>query len=74
MHTLFQVHRLIQKRACASFGIEFTDGVRRTFHDVVNRSDTNQYKNEVQLSAMNSAKSLNQRMKNRRINDLVSGC
>jgi hypothetical protein len=42
------------KRACASFGIEFTDGVRRTFHDVVNRSDTNQYKNEVQLSAMKS--------------------
>lgn len=40
------------KKACIKFNIEYSDTVRRRFADLINKSNTNQYQNEVQLSAM----------------------
>lgn len=40
------------KKACIKFNVEYNDTVRRRFSDIVNKSDTIQYKSDVQLSAM----------------------
>lgn len=40
------------KKACIKFNVEYNDTLRRRFSDSVNKSDTKQYHNEVQLSAM----------------------
>lgn len=40
------------KKACIKFNVEYNDTLRRRFADLVNKSNTNQYQNDVQLSAM----------------------
>lgn len=40
------------RKACIKFNIEYNDTLRRRFADLVNKSNTNQYQSDVQLSAL----------------------
>lgn len=40
------------KKACIKFNVEYNDTLRRRFADLVNKSNTNQYQSNVQLSAL----------------------
>lgn len=40
------------RKACIKFNVEYNDTLRRRFADLVNKSNTNQYQTDVQLSAL----------------------